>query len=264
MENKVQIFSSEEFGQIRAVKLKGEDYFVGKDIAESLGYSRPTKAVSDHVDSDDIDEVPIQDSIGRMQRTPIINESGVYALIFGSKLPSAKKFKRWVTSEVLPTIRKTGGYVANDDIFISTYLPFADDTTKSLFKATLATVRNQNEIINRQQKEIEYKNEVLIGVTEDIDIYTKRNVLNKVVRYKGANFKERWIELYDRFREVYSIDLPARTKGYNIKQIKKKDHLSIIKYAEQFGHLDDLYKVAVKLYETDTKEILVSLQKVVS
>ena len=145
MENKVQIFSSEEFGQIRAVKLKGEDYFVGKDIAESLGYSRPTKAVSDHVDSDDIDEVPIQDSIGRMQRTPIVNESGVYALIFGSKLPSAKKFKRWVTSEVLPTIRKTGGYVANDDIFISTYLPFADDTTKSLFKATLATVRNQSQ-----------------------------------------------------------------------------------------------------------------------
>ena len=79
-------------------------------IAEILGYERPTKAISDHVDEEDRDEVPIQDSIGRMQNTPIINESGLYSLVFKSQLPSAKKFKRWVTSEVLPAIRKTGSY----------------------------------------------------------------------------------------------------------------------------------------------------------
>lgn len=89
----------------------GEPWFVGKDVANALGYERATKAIQDHVDFEDKDEVPIQDSIGRMQKTPIISESGIYSLILSSKLPSAKKFKRWVTSEVLPAIRKTGGYV---------------------------------------------------------------------------------------------------------------------------------------------------------
>ena len=109
--NEIRIFKSEEFGEIRTVEIGGEPWFVGKDVAETLGYERPTKAVSDHVDCEDRDEVPIQDSIGRMQNTAIINESGLYSLILSSKLPSAKAFKRWVTSEVLPSIRKHGGYI---------------------------------------------------------------------------------------------------------------------------------------------------------
>ena len=108
--NNLQIFNSEEFGNMRTVTIDDETWFVGKDVANALGYERATKAIQDHVDDDDKDEVPIQDSIGRMQKTPVINESGLYALIFGSKLESAKRFKHWVTSEVLPTIRKTGGY----------------------------------------------------------------------------------------------------------------------------------------------------------
>ena len=107
----VQIFNNPEFGDVRVVMQDGEPWFVGKDVAEALGYERATKAIQDHVDFEDKDGVPIQDSIGRMQKTPIISESGLYSLILSSKLPSAKKFKRWVTSEVLPTIRKTGGYV---------------------------------------------------------------------------------------------------------------------------------------------------------
>lgn len=109
--NEIRIFKSEEFGEIRTVEICGEPWFVGKDVAETLGYERPTKAVSDHVDGEDRDEVPIQDPIGRMQNTAIINESGLYSLILSSKLPSAKAFKRWVTSEVLPSIRKHGGYI---------------------------------------------------------------------------------------------------------------------------------------------------------
>lgn len=108
--NELQIFSSSEFGEIRTVEIGGEPWFVGKDVAQALGYERPTKAIIDHVDEDDKDEVPIQDSIGRMQNTTVINESGIYALVFGSKLESAKRFKRWITSEVLPQIRKTGSY----------------------------------------------------------------------------------------------------------------------------------------------------------
>lgn len=106
----ITIFNNEEFGNVRTLTINGEPWFVGKDIAECLGYSRSTKAVSDHVDEEDIDGIPIQDSIGRMQNTPILNESGVYSLILSSKLESAKKFKKWVTSEVLPSLRKTGTY----------------------------------------------------------------------------------------------------------------------------------------------------------
>lgn len=119
----------------------------------------------------------------------------------------------------------------------------------------------QNQLEDKQ-KELEYKTEVIKGITEDIDIYTKRNVLNKVVRYKKANYSQRWNELYSRFKEVYSVDLKARCEGYNLKQEKKKDQLTIIKYAEQFGHLDNLYKVALKLYETDIREILEQLKEI--
>lgn len=113
--NKLQLFKNADFGTIRVMERDGKPWFVGKDVAEILGYERAAKAVADHVDSEDRDGIPIQDSIGRMQNTPIINESGLYSLILSSKLPTAKQFKRWVTSEVLPSIRKHGGYITGQD-----------------------------------------------------------------------------------------------------------------------------------------------------
>lgn len=112
----LQVFKNEQFGEVRVMEHNGEPWFVGKDIAEILGYERSTKAVADHVDPEDRNAVPIQDSIGRMQNTPIINESGLYSLILSSKLPQAKQFKRWVTSEVLPSIRKHGTYMTPEKI----------------------------------------------------------------------------------------------------------------------------------------------------
>ena len=112
-----------ENSEVRTLTIENEPYFVGKDVAEILGYERPTKAVNDHVDPEDIDAVPIQDSIGRMQNTPIINESGLYSLILSSKLPTAKKFKRWVTSEVLPSIRRNGMYATDELIATSNAVP---------------------------------------------------------------------------------------------------------------------------------------------
>lgn len=112
----LQIFNSPEFGAIRTIEKDGEPWFVGKDVAAALGYERPTKAILDHVDDEDKDEVPIQDSIGRSQNTPIINESGLYSLVLSSKLPGAKQFKRWITSEVIPSIRKHGAYMTPDKL----------------------------------------------------------------------------------------------------------------------------------------------------
>lgn len=114
--NELQIFNNEEFGEIRTVTDRVENvWFCGNDVAKALGYERGAKAISDHVDIEDRHAVPIRDSIGRMQDTAFINESGLYSLVLSSKLPHAKKFKRWITSEVLPSIRKNGGYIAGQE-----------------------------------------------------------------------------------------------------------------------------------------------------
>ena len=105
----IQVFENSEFGKVRTVRIDNETYFVGKDIAEILGFSNSRKAIADHVDDEDKGVTNCYTPGGK-QNVTIINESGLYSLILGSKLESAKKFKQWVTSEVLPSIRKTGGY----------------------------------------------------------------------------------------------------------------------------------------------------------
>lgn len=107
--NELQVFKNQEFGSVRTLVVNDEPWFVGKDIAESLGYTATEKAIRTHIDGDD-KGVTEMDTPGGKQKVVIINESGLYSLVLSSKLPSAKKFKRWVTSEVLPALRKTGQY----------------------------------------------------------------------------------------------------------------------------------------------------------
>lgn len=111
----LRIFENETFGQVRCLEIEGRPYFVGKDVAEILGYANPRKAIIDHVDEEDkTNGVTIRDSMGRGQNPVCINESGLYSLVLSSKLPSAKQFKRWVTSEILPALRKTGTYTTRE------------------------------------------------------------------------------------------------------------------------------------------------------
>ena len=112
--NELQIFKNEEFGEIRTLEINNEPYFVGKDIAEILGYERTDNAIRKHVENEDKLMHPISAS-GQSRNMTLINESGLYSLIMSSKLPRAKKFKRWVTNEVLPAIRKTGGYIVGEE-----------------------------------------------------------------------------------------------------------------------------------------------------
>ena len=110
--NKIQIFQNQEFGAIRTLSNEqGEPMFCAKDVAEALGYKLARKAVQDHVDRDDVLKRNLIESLGRKQQATFINESGLYSLILSSKLESARRFKHWVTSEVLPSIRKQGGYM---------------------------------------------------------------------------------------------------------------------------------------------------------
>ena len=111
--NEIKIFDNPEFGKVRTMEINGEPYFVGKDVAEILGYSNTRDALTKHVDSEDKNTVAICDGKGNPNQT-VINESGLYSLILSSKLPKAKEFKRWVTSEVLPSIRKHGAYAVDE------------------------------------------------------------------------------------------------------------------------------------------------------
>lgn len=197
MNNKeVKIFENEEFGKVRTVEVNGEPYFVGKDIATILGYRNPSKAIIDRVDDDDKLSSQFSNS-GQAREMTVINESGLYSLILSSKLPTAKQFKRWVTSEILPTIRKTGGYVSNTDMFVNTYLPFADDNTKNLFRLQLETITQLNNKIEEQKPKIEYYKKVLnkdglittTMIAKDLGL-TSAKKLNEILNANRVIYKQ--------------------------------------------------------------------------
>lgn len=146
--SEIKIFENQEFGKLRTLEKDNEMWFVGRDVAAALGYSNTRKALLDHVEQDDkTDGVTIRDSIGRNQNPVFVNESGVYALIFGSKLESAKRFKHWVTSVILPSIRKTGGYIAGQETMSD-----ADLMAKALLVAQRQIEQRDKQITEMQPK----------------------------------------------------------------------------------------------------------------
>ena len=246
--NELQVFKYSG-KQVRTLLKDNQPWWVLKDVCDILGLTNPS-VVADRLDDDERSKF----DLGRQGEATIINESGLYNVILRSDKPEAKPFRKWVTAEVLPTIRKTGGYVGNDEMFISTYLPFADDTTKTLFKTTLQTVRQQNELILKQQKEIQHKEDVIIGLVDNVELAEKRQILNRVVRYKNANFQERWAELYRQFNMKYHIDIEKRFQAYN-RDSKPKMRSKLDYVDKVMNKIPELYEIACKLYENDVKEL---------
>ena len=158
--NEIQIFQNQEFGAIRTISNEqGEVLFCAKDVAEALGYKLARKAVQDHVDRDDVLKRNLIDSLGRKQLTFFINESGLYSLILSSKLDSAKRFKHWVTSEVLPSIRKQGGYMVarpdeSDEVIMARALQIMQ-----------ATLQRRDEQIAQLKPRADYADHVLDSIS---------------------------------------------------------------------------------------------------
>ncbi|MDK0590723.1 BRO family protein [Clostridium perfringens] len=150
----LMIFNNQEFGQIRVLDQNGESLFVGKDVAEILGYKDTSDALKRHVDSEDKLTRCFTDS-GQSRKMIVINESGLYSLILSSKLPNSKKFKRWVTSEVLPQIRKTGGYIP-----IEESLSDAEIMARALMVAQ-NTLKKKDEILKAKEIELSEKNKFI-------------------------------------------------------------------------------------------------------
>lgn len=155
--NDIQIFNNPKFGQIRTISKDGEPWFVGRDVAKALGYKDTSDALKTHVDAEDkylakVGEIPTlkTSNFGAY----LVNESGLYSLVLGSKLDSAKQFKKWVTSEVLPTIRKTGGYVNNTAQFVDTYFPQLDGAQKQTISMMLDETKRLGELIEKQKPQV--------------------------------------------------------------------------------------------------------------
>ncbi len=171
MQRKIQKFRNEQFGEIRTmVDEKGEPWFVGKDVAKTLGYNQSDKAILRHTDEDDRMKCTVTDNLGRGQSTFVINESGLYSLILSSKLPQAKAFKRWVTAEVLPQIRKTGGYIPLKD---KEGEPLSDlEIVCRAMQILQNSLEQKERLIEELQPKADYTDEVL----ESVDCLTTTQV----------------------------------------------------------------------------------------
>ena len=209
--SELQVFNHAEFGSVRTITVEGESYFVGKDVAEILGYSNTRKALADHVDEED-KGVTKCDTPGGVQDLTVINESGLYSLILSSKMPNAKKFKRWVTSEVLPTIRRHGLYamdevLANPDILINALLELKSERERNANLQAVVAVQNQQMI--EMQPKVSYYDVVLncadlvaISVIAK-DYGWSATKLNQYLQQKGIQYKQGgkiWL-LYQKYAE---------------------------------------------------------------
>ena len=192
--NEIQIFNNPEFGEIRTVMIEGEPWFVGVDIARALGYKKPTGAVATNIDEGDSLRRGVSDANGHKQTAIVINESGLYALIFGSKLESAKKFKKWVTSEVLPSIRKTGSYGGQ--------LP---KNPMELLELHYEAIRHVDNKVDALAEDLEqFKQELpLFGIDEDKIVTAVRRKGTECLGGKDSNaYKTK--SIHDKvFRDIY-------------------------------------------------------------
>lgn len=222
----VQVFNSERFGDLRMVEIDNEPWFVGKDVAEALGYTNPRKAIIDHIDEEDKGVTNCY-TLGGAQKMTVINESGVYALIFGSKLPDAKSFKRWVTSEVLPTIRKTGGYVQQ-----GREVEFMKNPNSAIFSA----VQSLTMMAEALQMQLESTKAPLPVLSEKAIAIWKKNIsaplVNMIADRYGIEFGEAVQRIYERMTLDYGFDkgsvLAKFTETYGADQTEGKNCIDAV------------------------------------
>lgn len=192
--NELQVFNNQEFGTLRTILVNNIPWFVAKDITDKLGYSNGRDAVSKHVDEEDKNTVAFRDGEGRPHNVTIINESGVYSLVLSSKLPSAKKFKRWITSEVIPQIVKTGSYSIEESL--------PHNYIEALERLLISEKEKERIAIEKRQLEEEKKiNEPKVLFADSVaaseDSILVRD-LAKILKQNGLEIGEH--RLYDRMR----------------------------------------------------------------
>lgn len=239
----LQIFTSEQFGEIRTIEENSKVLFCGTDVARALGYTNPQKAINDHCKDDGVTFRSVIDSMGREQQAKFINEGNVYRLITHSKLPSAEKFESWVFDEVLPSIRKHGMYavdelIANPDLAIAALTALKEERAKS--KELETTVAVQEQQISELKPKASYYDVVLnckdlLSATEIAKDYGKSaKWLNEFLREHGVQFKQSgvWL-LYQKYAEKGYTS----TKTHNYLDDNGGTHSKVHTYWTQKGRL---------------------------
>lgn len=153
MDNTIKTFVNEEFGSVRTIEENGKILFCGSDVAKALGYRRPKDAINAHCKGAVKRRLLTN---GGVQEMKMISEGDVYRLISHSRLPSAEKFESWIFDDILPTIRRTGGYVSNEEMFIENYLPFLDEPYKNLFRLQMTFISKLNERIRNDKPLVDF------------------------------------------------------------------------------------------------------------
>ena len=218
MDNKVQVFNSDVFGEIRTVTIDDEVWFVGKDIAEKLGYKDTHSAIRTHIDEDDKGVAEIPTPYGK-QKMVCINESGMYALILGSKLPSAKEFKHWITSEVLPTIRKTGTYSVVNRNNLSPQL----QAIGQIFDTLVMIETKQNETMEKIV-EVEEKVETVESKVSDTEV--RLDKAEEKIDDISTTWKERINSIIDEVCKTNKLHVP-RQKRKLFEKLEEKEHCNL-------------------------------------
>ena len=190
MDNTIKTFVNEEFGSVRTIEENGKILFCGSDVAKALGYRRPKDAITAHCKGAVKRRLLTN---GGAQEMKMISEGDVYRLISHSRLPSAEKFESWIFDDVLPTIRRTGGYVSNEEMFIENYLPFLDEPYKNLFRLQMIAINQLNERIRHDKPLVDFANQVA-GTENLIDM----NAMAKLARAEnipvGRNKLYGWLK----------------------------------------------------------------------
>lgn len=207
--NNLTVFNNEEFGNLRSLEINGEPWFVGKDVAEALGYANPRNAVPTHVDNEDKLSTQIEYA-GQKREVTVINESGLYSLILSSKLPNAKKFKRWVTSEVLPSIRKTGSYSLSNvqDLSQNTQLVIAIGNS----------LAEQERRLNQVEMKVDGAVEGLKTAADAIKLEANwrkeiKDKIGQIVAAKGSTWEVEYPLLYRELEVRARCNLTARKRN---------------------------------------------------
>ena len=254
-----ETFNHPEFGNLRCIEIDGEPWFVGKDVAMALGYAKTENAIARHVDKEDKTLTPFQGGCSTgIQKMTIINESGLYSLILSSKLESAKRFKRWVTSEVLPCIRKHGGYiVGQENMPKEVLLAHAVLESQKIIEENareIAKLHNECSLLNDQ---VEHSQEIIDAFSKNITPSEKRALLNRLMTWHhGAVAGSRWTVLYREVEAKYHFNLDVRIRNYN-KNPDNKRIKSKLEYVDRvLGMLDQLYELAVKLFHSDAEALI--------
>ncbi len=219
-ETALMSFENVEFGTIRSEKIDGEPWFVAKDVAEALGYKDTSDALKKHVDSEDKLSRQIADS-GQRRKMYIINESGMYALIFGSQLKSARKFKRWVTSEVLPAIRKSGNYTASPVVSLR-------DIAVSLQKLTERMSAVEQSVVRGY------------AIAPDVPDFSDARecvvaLVKKAAKENCMSEREIWSDLYRSYEKITGIPLMKSARALG---------MSVISYVDLIGRMENLKRFA--------------------